>query len=78
MVLIVALLLRGLDTIPPWVLGLGAFAVAPPLVWAGYSFLRDDELEPHRGKSLVLRVLICSARLRALVGRLRLAPARWL
>jgi len=60
MVLIVALLLRGLDSIPPWILGLGAVAIAPPLVWGGYSFLRDDELEPHRGKSLVPRVLICS------------------
>ncbi len=60
MVLVAALLLRSLDKISPWVLGIGAFALAVPLVWAGYSFLRDDELEPHRGQSLVLRILVCS------------------
>lgn len=61
LILIVALLLRGLDRIPSWLLGLGAFLLAPPLVWAGYAFLRDDELEPHRGRYLAIRVLICSA-----------------
>jgi hypothetical protein len=40
---------------------LGALALAPPLAWAGYTFLRDDELEPFRGKELGLRVMICSA-----------------
>jgi hypothetical protein len=61
LVLLVALLLRGMKPIAPWILGLGAFAVAPPLVWAGYAFLRDQELEPHRGRYLAIRVLICSA-----------------
>jgi len=60
LVLIGALLLRNLDEIPTWVLGLGAFVLAPPLVWAGYSFLRDDDLEPHRGRYLAIRVLVCS------------------
>ncbi|MFW6168932.1 MAG: hypothetical protein ACODAD_00480 [Planctomycetota bacterium] len=59
-VLIAALLLRGLDKIPAWLLGLGAFLVAPPLVWAGYAFLRDNDLEPHRGRYLAIRVLACS------------------
>ena len=36
-------------------------AVAPPLVAAGYSFLRNAELEPYMGTALWTRVLICSA-----------------
>ncbi len=45
---------------PMLVLALGAIALAPPLVWGGYSFLRDDELEPYRHVSLWIRVAICS------------------
>lgn len=60
LVLVAALMLRGLETIAPWILALGALAVAPPLVWGGYAFLRDDEFEPYRGRSLWIRVLICS------------------
>lgn len=75
MVMIVALLLRGLKPIPPWLLGIGALAVAPPLVWGGYSFLRDDELEPHRGKWLILRVVICSVLYALLWGAYVWLPA---
>lgn len=32
-----------------------------PIVLAGYAVLRDDELEPYRGRSLWLRTLICVA-----------------
>lgn len=47
--------------VPVLLLVLGALALAPPLAWAGYTFLRDDELEPFRGKELWVRVVICSA-----------------
>lgn len=47
-------------TVPKWLLGLGALVLAPPLVFAGYTFLRDQELEPYRGQALWLRVAICS------------------
>jgi hypothetical protein len=40
---------------------LGAIGLAPPLAWAGYTFLRDDEFEAFRGKELLLRVAACSA-----------------
>ncbi len=40
---------------------IGAIAVAPPLVWAGYTFVRDSELAPYVGAELRNRVLICSA-----------------
>jgi hypothetical protein len=39
---------------------LGSIVLAPPLVFAGYTFLRDDELEPYRGLSLALRLIPCS------------------
>ncbi len=59
-ILISAVVLRGMEQKPAWLLGLCAFLLAPPLVWAGYTFLRDGELEPHRGRYLAIRVLICS------------------
>lgn len=40
--------------------GLGLLLITPPLVLAAYGFLRDDELEPFRGKELYLRMGICS------------------
>jgi cation transport ATPase len=43
------------------VLGAGAVLLAPPLVIGGYSFLRNQELEPYRGTSLIIRTAICSA-----------------
>jgi hypothetical protein len=46
--------------VPQFLLGLGAVALAPPVVFAGYTFLRNDELEPYRGVSLGIRVAICS------------------
>lgn len=54
--------------VPTLLLALGALALAPPLAWAGYTFLRDDELEPFRGKELWVRVSICSAVYAALWG----------
>lgn len=44
--------------VPVIFLAVGAMALAPPLCWAGYSFLRDDELESYSGKSLWIRVAI--------------------
>ncbi len=64
-VFLAALILRvNLDASSPQmsvVLGIGAVLLAPALVFAGYTFLRDDELEPHRGKSLWIRVGVCAA-----------------
>ncbi|GMQ80218.1 MAG: hypothetical protein BMS9Abin04_172 [Planctomycetia bacterium] len=60
-VLVVAVSLRGADEMQGPFLVLGAILLAPPLAMGGYSFLRNDELEPHRGLALVVRTLICSA-----------------
>ena len=37
---------------------LGVLAISIPLAAGGYSILRDDELEPYRGKSMWLRAAI--------------------
>jgi hypothetical protein len=39
----------------------GAIVMAPPLIWAGYSFAYDQELDPYVGGELRQRVLILSA-----------------
>ena len=35
----------------------GSVVLAPPLAFAGYAVLRDDELAPHQGKDLLLRLI---------------------
>lgn len=62
-VLVTALVLRAQfpgGKIPLPVLIAGAILLAPPLAFAGYTFLRDDELEPYRGLSLLVRLLPCA------------------
>ena len=46
---------------PLWAQILGLLLLAPPLVWAGYKFVYDQEREPYVGIELRNRVLICSA-----------------
>ena len=48
------------ETVPPLVVAIGALLLAPPLVWAGYTFVRDPELEGYTGRELTTRVLICA------------------
>jgi hypothetical protein len=42
--------------------------ISPPLTVAAYEMLRDDELEPYRGKSLYLRAAGCGVAYVALWG----------
>lgn len=58
LVLLIAVLFR--DQAPTGLLVLGAILLAPPLVWAGYAFLRDDEYEPFVDRELWIRVGACS------------------
>ncbi|MEX2113692.1 MAG: hypothetical protein WD845_10930 [Pirellulales bacterium] len=46
----------------------GLAIISAPLVVAGYTFLRDDELEPYRGRSLYLRAALCGLAYAALWG----------
>lgn len=57
----VAIGLRLTGGLPVAMQVIGAIAIAPPLVWAGYTFVRDSELAPYVGAELRNRVLICSA-----------------
>src|SRR5262245_26403092 len=41
------------------IMGLAAALLGPPLAFASYTFLRDDELEPYRGMEVLLRALAC-------------------
>lgn len=51
---------------PIWAAIVGALLLGPPLVWSGYSFVQDSELEPYLGTELRNRVLILSVILAAL------------
>ena len=50
----------GHPSIPFLLQALTAFFVAIPCVNVGYTVMRDKELEPYKGRSLTIRVLICS------------------
>jgi hypothetical protein len=48
---------------------LGSVLLAPPLAFAGYTFLRDQEAAPHRGMELVMRLIAPSIVYPLLWGR---------
>ncbi|MGB7324219.1 MAG: hypothetical protein WBD31_05070 [Rubripirellula sp.] len=62
----VAIGLRVTGGVSVVILAIGALAVAPPLVWAGYTFVRDSELAPYVGGELRNRVLVGSVLFSAL------------
>jgi hypothetical protein len=57
--ILVALVIRSVGAPEVWLKTLAAVVLGPPIAWAGYTFLRDPELEAHRGLSLALRSAIC-------------------
>lgn len=60
--LVVAFLVRGSEAAGGWpILAGGSLVLGPLVAWAGYGFLRDQELEPFRGGELWLRALIAGA-----------------
>ena len=71
----VAIGMRVTGGTPLWALIAGLVLLAPPLAWAGYSFVYERELEPYRGAELRNRVLILSAILPALWLVYAFAPA---
>lgn len=70
-VLIVAIVLRvqfAGKPVPPLITILGSILLGPPLAFAAYTFLRDDELEPYRGTEVILRSLACGLAFAAIWG----------
>jgi hypothetical protein len=61
--------------VPTWLAGAVGCAVAWPLVWVGYDMVRDRNLEPYRGRSLLVRTLACAAVYAGLWGVKALLPA---
>ncbi len=63
--LILSLLMRTFFTspeeMPGWLFWFGAIALAVPLCFAGYTFLRDQELGIFAGQELWMRILSCAA-----------------
>jgi hypothetical protein len=57
--LLIALVIRSSGPPELWLKALAAAILGPPLAWAGYTFLRDPELEAYRGTSLIIRSLAC-------------------
>jgi hypothetical protein len=51
-----------------YILAGGAILLGPPLAWAGYTFLRNDEMEPFRGQELLLRSIGCGLAFAAMWG----------
>jgi hypothetical protein len=55
---------------------IGLLLVSPPLTIAAYEMLRDEELEPYRGKALYLRACGCGLAYAALWGIFALLASR--
>lgn len=58
-----------------WLRAVGLLLLSAPLAVGGYWFLQNDELEPHRGRSLWLRGILCGLIYLALWGAYHLLPA---
>ncbi len=58
-----------------FVLLVGAVLVlAVPLCWLGYQLLFDREVEPHQGRALMVRTLVCALGYTAMVAALHFVP----
>jgi hypothetical protein len=57
--LLAALVVRSQGAPEMWLKALAAIVMGPPLAWAGYTFLRDAELEAYHGLPVLLRSLAC-------------------
>jgi hypothetical protein len=58
---VVALIMRSMGEAPTALVAAGAIVLGPLLAVGGYTFLRNDQLEPYRGLDLLVRSLICGA-----------------
>ena len=77
MLMVLALLAQWVcgAAIPFWLMALAALGIALPCVRMGYEILREKELDPYRGRSLLMRTLICASVYAVLWGVRWLLPA---
>ena len=75
-VLVIAAMARGAlaDAGMVWLRAIGLLVVSVPIAAGGYTLLRDDELEPHRGRWLWLRAGLCGLIYATLWGGYYLIP----
>jgi hypothetical protein len=57
--LLIALVIRSTGPPETWLKALAAIVLGPPLAWAGYTFLRDPELDAYQGLPAVIRSIAC-------------------
>ncbi len=57
--LLLALVIRSVGAPEIWLKATAAILLGPPLAWAGYTFLRDPELEAYYGTPLAIRSIAC-------------------
>ncbi|HEX4414268.1 MAG TPA: hypothetical protein VH107_11615 [Lacipirellulaceae bacterium] len=57
--ILVALVIRSVGAPEVWLKTLAAVVLGPPIAWAGYTFLRDPELEAYQGMPLAVRSVAC-------------------
>jgi hypothetical protein len=77
-VLIAAIILRSQPASVKQMMSIiGSVLLGPPLAFAAYTFLRDDELEPYRGTEVLLRSLACGLAFAAIWGAYWLIFAYW-
>ncbi len=57
--ILIALVIRSVGSPEVWLKTLAAVVLGPPIAWAGYTFLRDPELEAYHGMALALRSMAC-------------------
>jgi hypothetical protein len=57
--LLIALVIRSAGAPEMWLKAVAAISLGPLLAWAGYTFLRDPELEAYTGTALIIRAIAC-------------------
>lgn len=72
---VAALLMRSALADHLWMRALGLTLVSAPIVVGGYTFLRNDELEPYRDLALWIRAAICGLVYGGMWGAYGLIPA---
>jgi hypothetical protein len=77
-VLVAAVILRAQpESVKKLAAIIGSVLLGPPLAFAAYTFMRDDELEPFRGTEVLLRSLACGLGFAAIWGAYWLVFAYW-